>query len=112
MAPMTLNKPVWVKEWNVMVWIWLAQGGIIRSCSLVGVGVSLWMSAIRPHPSCLEVSILLAAFRWGCRTLSSACTMLAWMLSCSCLEDTGVNLWICKPAPIKCHLYKKKNKIK
>jgi hypothetical protein len=45
-----------------------------------------------PHPSCLEVSILLAAFRWRCRTLSSSCTMLAWMLPCFHLNDNGLNL--------------------
>ena len=28
----------------------------------------------------VEISILLAAFRWRCRTLSSSCTMPAWML--------------------------------
>jgi len=34
--------------------------GTIRRCSLVGVGVLLWSWALRP-PSCLEVSLLLAA---------------------------------------------------
>ena len=38
-------------------------GGTIRRCDLVGVGVLLWVWASDPHPSCLEVSILLAAFR-------------------------------------------------
>ena len=55
-----------------------------------------------PHPICLDVSILLTAFRWRYRTLSSSCTMPAWMLPCSCLDDNGLNLWTCKPAPIKC----------
>jgi hypothetical protein len=32
--------------------------------------------------------------------------MPAWMLPCSHLKDTGVNLWTCKPAPIKCCPYK------
>lgn len=36
--------------------------GIIRGCGPVGVGVSLWVWALRPHPSCLEMSFLLAAF--------------------------------------------------
>ena len=49
----------------------LGQGnGTIRRCGPV-------------HPSCLEVSIQLAVFRWRCRTLSSACTLPAWMLPCS-----------------------------
>jgi hypothetical protein len=43
-------------------------------------------------------SILLAAFRWRCRTLSSSCTMPAWTLPCSLLADNGLKLWICKPA--------------
>ena len=33
--------------------------------------------------SCLEAIILLVSFRWKCRTLILACTMPAWMLSCS-----------------------------
>jgi hypothetical protein len=46
--------------------------GMIRRCDLVGVGVSMWVWVILdPHPSCLGVSILLTAFRWTWRTLSS-----------------------------------------
>jgi hypothetical protein len=30
-----------------------------------------------PHPSCLEASILLAAFSWRCRTLSTAYSLPA-----------------------------------
>ena len=38
--------------------------GTIRRCGPVGVGVSLWALALKPsHPSCLEASNLLAAFR-------------------------------------------------
>jgi hypothetical protein len=32
--------------------------------------------------------------------------MPAWLLPCSCLDDNGLNLWTCKPAPIKCCPYK------
>jgi len=70
--------------------------GTIRRCGLVGGSASLWVWA-----SCLEVNILLATFRWRCRTLSSICTMPAWMLPCWYLDDKGLNLWTCKPAPIK-----------
>jgi hypothetical protein len=28
--------------------------------------------------------------------------MPAWILPCSHLDDNGLNLWTCKPAPIKC----------
>ena len=36
--------------------------------------------------------------------LSSSYTMSDWMLllPCSCLDDNGLNLWNCKPTPIKC----------
>jgi hypothetical protein len=37
--------------------------GNSRRYGLVGVAVSLWAWALRPHPSCLEVSLLLLAFR-------------------------------------------------
>jgi hypothetical protein len=83
---------------------------IIWRCDLVGVGVSLWVWALHKpslclwkfHPRCLEVSIPLAAFGWRRRTLSSACSMPAWILPCSHLDDNGLNLWTCKPALIKC----------
>jgi hypothetical protein len=48
----------------------------------------------------------LADFRWRCRTLRSSCTMPAWMLPCSCLNDNGLNLWTCKSNPVKCCSYK------
>jgi hypothetical protein len=57
-------------------------------------------------PSCLEDSFLLATFRWRCRALSFSYTMPAWMLSYSHLDDNGLNLWTCKPAPVKCCPYK------
>jgi hypothetical protein len=59
-----------------------------------------------PHSSCLEASLLLAAFRWRRRTLGSSCTMPAWMLPCSHLGDSGLNLRTCKSGPIKCCSYK------
>ena len=79
-----------------------SPGSGIWRFSLVGIGVSLCTWCLYPRPSCLEVSILIAAFRWRCRTFSSSCTMTAWMLPCSCLGSNGLNFWTCKPAPVKC----------
>jgi hypothetical protein len=73
--------------------------GTIRKCGPIGVDVPLWVWVINLHTSNLEASILLTAFRWRCRILSSPCTMP----DCgSHLDDTGLNLWTCKPAPTKC----------
>ena len=48
---------------SVMVGICSAQGvTLLGSVAIVGVGVSLWVWAQDPPPSCLEFSILLAAF--------------------------------------------------
>jgi len=82
-------KCAWPREWHYLE---------LRPCWNRGVtgGVGL-----RPSPYCLEVGLPLAAFR-RCWTLSSSCTMPAWTLPCSCLDDNGPNLWTCKPAPIKC----------
>jgi hypothetical protein len=81
----------WPREWHYL-------GGIAL---LVYVG-SLWEWALRSSSSCLKAS-LLAAFKWRCRTLRSSYTMPIWMLPCSCLDDTGLNFWTCKTAPIKFH---------
>jgi hypothetical protein len=75
--------------------------GTIRRCALVGGSVPLWSGLWHLPSRFLEVSLPLAAFGWRHRTLSSSCTMPAWMLSCSHLDDNGLNLWTCKPAPIK-----------
>ena len=95
----------WQNCLSVMAWITLAQRvTVFESVALLEVcHCRHWLS--NHHPSCLEVSILLAAFRWKCRTLSSSCIMPAWMLPCSCLGDNGLNLWTCKPATIKCCSY-------
>jgi hypothetical protein len=51
---MCLNKGKGAREWNVMVYICLAQGMALlggvafwRRCGLVGVDVSLWVWALR-----------------------------------------------------------------
>ena len=49
---------------------------------LIGVTLLEWVcysgdGLKYPQPSCLEVSILLAAFRGRCRTLSSSCIIPA-----------------------------------
>jgi len=76
--------------------------GPIRRCGLVGRRVSLRVD--------LETLLLAVG---GCSIccwllsvedvkLSSFCTRPAWMLPWSCHDDNGLNLWTCKPAPIKC----------
>jgi hypothetical protein len=90
----------WTREWHHLeVWPWWNR------CDLVGIGVSLWVWASNSHPSCLEVSLPLAAFRWRHRTLSSAYAMTTWMLPCSHLDVNGLNLWTCKLAAIKCCIF-------
>ena len=86
--------------------------GTVRRCGLVGVGVALLKEVCLcegrqwdPPPNHEGASLFLAAFRWRCRTLSSSCTMPAWKLPCSHLDDNGLNLWTYKPAPIKCCPY-------
>ena len=74
----------------------------IRGCGPVGVGMAYFSRCIPVALCFLEVSILLADFRWRCRTLSSSCTKPAWMLPCSRLDDTVLNFWTCKPASMKC----------
>jgi hypothetical protein len=98
-----LNKPIVAREWNMMVCRCLAQGVTLLE------GVALWSRVSHcghglqyPHPSCLEVSLPLTAFRWRCRRLSFSCTMSVWMLPYSCFDDNGLNFWTCKPATIKC----------
>jgi hypothetical protein len=83
-------------------------GGTIKRCGLVGGGVALleevcqfggglWVSS----PSFLEAH-LLVAFISRCRTLRTSCIVPVWMLTSSCLDDNGLNLWTCNPALIKC----------
>ena len=50
--------------------------GTIRSCDLIGVGVSLWECVWYPRPSCLEVSLRLEACRWRYRPPSCSCTRM------------------------------------
>ena len=82
------------------------RSGTIRRCGLVEVGVALLEEVyhcgggLLSSAKCGTVS-LLGAFRWRCRTLSSFYTMPAWTLSCSRLDDNGLN-----PALIKCCPYK------
>jgi hypothetical protein len=100
----TQNQPIYHLWWFVYSWEWhhLKMWPCWNRCDLVGIGVSLWVWAYDPHSRCLEGSLLLAAFGWRRRTLSSACAMPVWILPCSYLDDNGLNLWTCKPSPIKC----------
>ena len=74
--------------------------GTIRMCNTVGVDVTLCVLS-DPQPSCFEISVLLAAFRWRCRTLRFSCTIPSWRPPCSHLDILGLNLWICKPSLLK-----------
>ena len=75
--------------------------GTIRMCNTVGVDVTLCVLS-DPQPSCFEISVLLAAFRWRCRTLRFSWTMPFWMLRCCHLVDTGLMLWTCKASQLNC----------
>jgi hypothetical protein len=79
--------------------------GTTWRCGLVRVGMAL-LEEVGGHG--LKAGLFPAAFRWRCRTnsLSISCTMPVWTLPCSHLDDTGLNLWTGKPAPIKCCPYK------
>ena len=57
--------------------------GTIMRCGLVGINVPLWL---------VEVSLLMSAFGWGYRTLSSSSPTYAWMLPGFNLDDDGLNL--------------------
>ena len=102
-----LSHSLWLKE--VLAWTHTGTWGHRlkqRPLRNANWPAPLWGGVLSdPYPSSLEASILLAAFRWTCRTLSSSYTMPAWMLPCSCL-DNGLNLWTCKTAPIKCCPYR------
>jgi hypothetical protein len=79
-------------------WVWPCWS----RCGLV-VGVCHYRCRLSDPPSSSPLASLhLVTFKWGCRTLRSSCTVPAWTLPSSCLDDTGLNLWTCKPAPIKC----------
>jgi len=78
------------------------RSGTIRRCGLVGRSVSLW-GGLGDLPSRM-LSLFLAFFEWRCGTqllLHHAC-LDSSMLPCSSLDDNGLNLWTCKPVPIKC----------
>ena len=55
-----------------------------------------------PHPSCLDINVLLAAFTWTCRTLSFSCTMPFWMRPCGHLVGTWLILLTCKASTLNC----------
>ena len=70
-----------------------------RKCFTVEVG-------FEALPNVEESVCSLAFFGWRCRTNRSSCSMLAWTLPCSCLDDNGMNFWACKPNPTECVIYK------
>jgi len=43
-----LNNPMGLREWNVMICIYLGQGVALLGGGLVAIGVSLWACALIP----------------------------------------------------------------
>jgi hypothetical protein len=97
----------------MVVWIYLAQGvalfGVMDLLDLVWPWwtkcVNLWVScknlvlaAWKPVFSCLPLE--------QCLTLTSTWALPTCIQLCSHLDDNGLILWTCKPAPTKCCPYK------
>lgn len=74
--------------------------GNIRRCGQVRVYETLCVCGQDPHPSCLDINVLLAAFTWTCRTLSFSCTMPFWMRPCGHLVGTWLILLTCKASTL------------
>jgi hypothetical protein len=76
---------------------WPIGRGTVRSCGFVGGSVSLWGWALSSYAQALLLK-------------STSCCCLCSVFSALCLpgcghashHDSGLNLWTCKPAPIKC----------
>ena len=92
--------------WYCDAWIYLAQGvSLLEGVTLLEKVCHCGYGFYDPRLSSLEASLLLSAFAWRCRTLSSSSPMFAWMLPSSHF-DNGLNFWACNPAPFKCCTYK------
>ena len=88
-----------------VVWICLTQGvALLGGVALLEEVCHCWGGLWDLPPSFLEVSFLLSAFGSRHRTFSSSSLSSAWMLPHPRLDDNGMNLWTCKPVPIKCWL--------
>jgi hypothetical protein len=81
----------------------LASGsGTVKRCGLVRGNASLWDGPRNSLPSCLET-----IFSWlpSNQDVELLAPPALWLPACchaSHLDDNGLNLWICKTAPIKC----------
>ena len=93
---------------TVVVWICLAHGSAtIRRCGLIGGTASLWgwawrvPSAPALPPEGLSLSWLLSY--QDVELLAPSITpCLPECCHASCHDDNGLNLWNCKPVPVKC----------
>jgi hypothetical protein len=101
---------VWIKnDPHSSLWC-----GTIRRCGLVGVGVALFgvsmslgmrfeVSDDQARPR--MVFFLPDACQSRCRNLSSYSSTMSTMVPChhaSHYDNNELNLWNCKPAPVKC----------
>lgn len=101
---------------NFLRWfeyLWSSIFGTIWSYGMVGVGVVLLEKVchcrhglLEHPPISWEVSLLFAFLTKGW-TLSSSCSISAWALLWSHLDNNGLNLWNWKLPPIKCCFCKK-----
>jgi len=66
--------------------------GIFGGVALLEEVCHCGLGAEDSHPNCLEVNHLLVAFGMKGETLSSSSPTSAWMLPCSHLDDSGLNL--------------------
>ena len=83
----------------------------VRGCGLIQVGVACWRKCITrgglwgSEAQSTPSGSLFFPTAWGSRlrTLSpSPAPCLPALCYASCHEDTGLNLWNCKLAPVKC----------
>jgi hypothetical protein len=88
----------------MVVWIWLTQGvALLGSVALLEEVFCHGGEQWDPAPNHMGTILLLGAFTTRGRTLFGLTS--AWMLPCSHLDDNGLTLWTCKPAPIQCCSY-------
>jgi hypothetical protein len=84
--------------------------GTIWRCGLVGIGVTSleWVCHCGCGYKILALVTWKSVFHWqpldeDIELSAPPDTLMpAWILPCSHLDDNGLNLWTCKPAPIKC----------
>ena len=109
-----LNKPIGSREWDVVVWIGLVP---IDSCEWIGLsqglallgGVALLEEVSHcgggiwdPLPSFLEDSLSSLQSYQDAELSAPPVPCLPRWCYASSNDDNGLNLWTCKPAPMKC----------